>query len=299
MEGWIIGGHAHRVLRHVWVMATAVALGFLVTRPPAQASTTPVSLHGLDAIQIAAVIERPAVAPLVVTRPAVTVIVRPGQTVEALAAEYHSDPAAIRWANGINAQNQPVAGASLLLPPSSGALVHVLADETPTTFATRLGLDPSTILDFNALTSDGPLRGGTYLQVPLGTAPNGALISTRFVVADRGVPQVAPNHAADGFPYGQCTWYVASRRAVTWGGNAWVWWFAAAGTRPEGHVPVQGAITVFRSGWAGHVAYVEHVNPDGSFVVSEMNYYGNGGGWGRIDRRTISANDGSVMGFIY
>ena len=55
----------------------------------------------------------------------------------------------------------------------------------------------------------------------------------------------------------------------------------------------------FRSGWAGHVAYVEHVNPDGSFVVSEMNYYGNGGGWGRIDRRTIAGNDGSVMGFIY
>ena len=283
----------------MWVLATAAALGFCVTRPAAQASTTPVSLHGLDAIQIAAVIERPAVAPLVVTRPAVTVIVRAGQTVESLAAEYHSDPAAIRWANAISGKNEPIAGASLLLPPSTGALVHVLADETPTTFATRLGLDPRTVLDFNQLTSDGPLRAGTYLQVPLGAAPAGALISNRFVVAAPGVPQVAAGHASDGFPYGQCTWYVATRRAVTWGGNAWVWWFAAAGIRPEGHVPVQGSITVFRSGWAGHVAYVEHVNPDGSFVVSEMNYYGNGGGWGRIDRRTIAANDGSVMGFIY
>ncbi len=280
-------------------MATAAALGFCVTRPAAQASTAPVSLHGLDAIQIAAVIERPAVAPLLVTRPAVTVIVRAGQTVESLATEYHSDPAAIRWANGISGKNEPVPGASLLLPPSSGALVHVLADETPTTFATRLGIDPSTVLDFNQLTSDGPLRAGTYLQVPLGAAPTGALIASRFVVAGPGVPQVAPNRGADGFPYGQCTWYVATRRAVTWGGNAWVWWFAAAGIRPEGHVPVQGSITVFRSGWAGHVAYVEHVNPDGSFVVSEMNYYGNGGGWGRIDRRTIAGNDGSVMGFIY
>jgi surface antigen len=92
---------------------------------------------------------------------------------------------------------------------------------------------------------------------------------------------------------------VALRRDVTWGGNAWEWWYAAAGIRPEGHVPVQGAIAVFRSGWDGHVAYVEHVNPDGSFIVSEMNYYADGGGWGRVDRRTIGAADPLVMGFIY
>ena len=274
-------------------------LGLLVTRPPAQASTAPSTLRSVDAIQIAAVIERPAVAPLVISRPAVTVIVHAGQTVESLAAQYASDAAAIRWANGITGGGQPRAGTSLLLPPSAGALVRVAGGETPTNFAARLGLDPSTILDFNALTSDDPLRAGTYLQVPLGGAPVGALISNRFAVADRGVPTVPSSRGSDGFPYGQCTWYVASRRNVTWGGNAWVWWFAAAGIRPEGHVPVQGSIVVFRSGWAGHVAYVEHVNPDGSFLISEMNFYGNGGGWGRIDRRTIAANDWSIMGFIY
>ena len=56
---------------------------------------------------------------------------------------------------------------------------------------------------------------------------------------------------------------------------------------------------MFHLGWAGHVAYVEHVNPDGSFVVSEMNFYGTGGGWGRVDRRTIAANDWTITGFIY
>ncbi|MBV9099423.1 MAG: CHAP domain-containing protein [Candidatus Dormibacteraeota bacterium] len=274
-------------------------LGLLVTRPQAQASATPTTLRNVDAIQIAAVIERPAVAPLVISRPAITVVVRAGQTIESLASEYGSDAAAIRWANGILGTGQPQAGMSLLLPPSSGALVRVLGGETPTSFATRLGLDPSTLLDFNALTTDNPLQAGTYLQVPLGGAPVGALIANRFTAAERGVPTVPTNHGADGFPYGQCTWYVASRRDVTWGGNAWVWWFAAAGIRPEGHVPVQGSIVVFRSGWAGHVAYVEHVNPDGSFLISEMNFYGNGGGWGRIDRRTIPGNDASIMGFIY
>jgi hypothetical protein len=31
-----------------------------------------------------------------------------------------------------------------------------------------------------------------------------------------------------------------------------------------------------------------------------MNYYGNGGGWGRVDHRTITHGDfGTVTGFIY
>jgi surface antigen len=160
-------------------------------------------------------------------------------------------------------------------------------------------MDPRTVLDYNSLSSDGPLLPGTYLQVPIDAAPAGALIASRFVVSDTGVPAVPADHGDNTFPWGQCTWYVASRRNVTWGGNAWEWFSAAAGIRPEGHVPVEGAIAVFSIGWIGHFAYVEHVNPDGSFVISEMNYYGGGGGWGRVDRRTISADDRSVTGFIY
>ncbi len=287
------------MVRHISVLLIAAALVILVARPAALAVAAPAGLRSLDAIQIDAVIQRPAVAPLVITRPAQTIVVRAGETIEYLARAYGSDPAAIRWANGIPSYGEGAAGATLLLPPSQGALVRVLPGETPTTFAARLGLDPTTVLDFNALTSNAPLTAGTYLQVPIADAPVGALISQRFVVGDRGVPAVATNHGIDYFPFGQCTWYVASRRAVTWNGNAWVWWFAAAGIRPEGHVPVQGAIVVFRTGWAGHVAYVEHVNPDGSFIVSEMNYYADGGGWGRVDRRTIPATDPTIMGFIY
>jgi surface antigen len=57
---------------------------------------------------------------------------------------------------------------------------------------------------------------------------------------------------------------------------------------------------VFRIGWVGHVAYVESVNADGSFEISEMNYwYAGSGGWGRVDHRPVGANDPSVLGFIY
>ena len=299
LEGYPISGHGHRFLRHLWVLASASVLAFVVAQPGNSATTAALAPGSLAAVQISAVIEKPAVSPVVVTRPAQTVVVHAGQTVAALASEYGSNTAAIRWANGLTGNSQPAPGTSLLLPPSAGALVRVLPGETPTAFAARLGLDPSTVLDYNALASNNALAGGSYLQVPYGAAPAGALIADRFVVAGSGVPAVPTNHGADTFPYGQCTWYVASRRDVTWGGNAWVWYAAAAGIRPEGHVPVQGAIVVFDIGWAGHVAYVEHVNPDGSFVISEMNFYSNGGGWGRIDRRTIAAHDWSIIGFIY
>jgi len=297
--GVSISGHGHRFLRHLWVLASAAVLAFLVAQPGNSATTAPLTPSSLAAIQISAVIEKPAVSPVVVTRPAQTVVVKPGQTVGALAAEYGSNAAAIRWANGLTGTTQPAAGSSLLVPPSAGALVRVLAGETPTAFASRVGLDPSAVLDYNALASNNPLPAGSYLQVPFGAAPKGALIADRFVVASSGVPAVPGDHGPDTFPYGQCTWYAASRRDVTWGGNAWVWYAAAAGIRPEGHVPVQGAIAVFGIGWAGHVAYVEHVNPDGSFLISEMNFYANGGGWGRIDRRIIPADDHSIIGFIY
>jgi surface antigen len=155
------------------------------------------------------------------------------------------------------------------------------------------------ILDYNALKNNSPFAAGAYLQVPLSRAPAGALISSFFVDAD-GVPAVPPQTPLhDGFPYGQCTYYVATRRAVNWSGNAINWWRAARGKRAEGQVPIQGAIVVFNIGWVGHVAYVEHVNLDGTFVISEMNYHADGGGWGRIDYRTITASDPSILGFIY
>jgi surface antigen/outer membrane murein-binding lipoprotein Lpp len=112
------------------------------------------------------------------------------------------------------------------------------------------------------------------------------------------------------FAYGQCTWYVASRRCVPWMGNARDWYYnAAAMGYPEGHSPQPGAIVVFWPGGdgassSGHVAYVEAVGPadgipDGMFKMSEMNYGGNGGGWGRVSYRTLPNNSGGIQGFIY
>jgi surface antigen len=109
--------------------------------------------------------------------------------------------------------------------------------------------------------------------------------------------------AANGFAAGYCTWWVAHKRAIPWRGNAYQWWWnARAFGFAEGAAPRPGAVMVMGiSGTSpqGHVAYVESVNPNGSFLVSEMNWWGvSGGGWNRVDYRTISSL-GGVLGFIY
>ena len=108
-----------------------------------------------------------------------------------------------------------------------------------------------------------------------------------------------------GYAYGYCTWWASHKRSIPWHGMAYQWWsMARAYGFPEGSTPRAGAIMVMGAGMAGasagsgHVAYVESVNANGSFVVSEMNWYGSGGGWGKVDYRTITSLSG-ILGFIY
>ncbi len=280
------------------MLATAGILVVLVARP---ATPPPApALRNLAAIQINAIVQTSATVTALSVKPAQNVVLQPGQTLSTLAAEYSVAVPTIRWANQLGQSTTPKAGSTLLVPPGSGALVEVLPGETPTAFAARMHLDPALILDYNALSSNEPMTAGRYLQVPLSRAPAGSLIAAYFADAAGGIPAVpsAPT-LTDNFPYGQCTYYVATRRAVSWGGNAVDWWWSARGHRPEGHSPIQGAIVVFNIGWVGHVAYVEHVNTDGTFVISEMNYYADGGGWGRVDERSVSSDDPAILGFIY
>ena len=105
------------------------------------------------------------------------------------------------------------------------------------------------------------------------------------------------------FAFGYCTWWVARKRPIPWSGNAWQWWGnARAFGFPEGSVPRPGAIMVMGISWSspqGHVAYVESVAADGSFTVSEMNWWGvASGGWARVDVRRVTSLRG-VIGFIY
>ena len=86
------------------------------------------------------------------------------------------------------------------------------------------------------------------------------------------------------FPVGWCTYYVATKRNISWSGDAGYWYAnASAQGYPVGPTPKVGAIMVTWESWAGHVAYVEAVNPDGSWMVTEMNWVA----FNVIDERTI------------
>ena len=79
------------------------------------------------------------------------------------------------------------------------------------------------------------------------------------------------------YEWGNCTKYVADKLSIpnSWG-NAATWLPTA---EYEGYVtgskPKVGSVAWFEPGWSlGHVAYVEEVYPDGSFLISEMNVEG-------------------------
>lgn len=279
-----------------------MAIPFLAPRAAGHLSATPALAEvGGDAIRSGATIERSPLGAGLVERPAQTIVVSQGDTIESLASAFHADPGTVRWANQIFDVAEPAPNTSLLVPPGPGSLIQVQApSEQPTHVAARLGIDARIILDYNALRSNAALPAGSFIQVPRAAASTTALRADEVVPTRAFTPAVVSTQMSQGqndhYPWGQCTYYVASRRNVTWGGDAWSWFRnAAAAGRPEGQVPVAGSIMVQWGGWAGHVAFVERVNPDGSWVVSEWNV----AGFGRYDQRTVTPGSADVIGFIY
>ncbi len=107
--------------------------------------------------------------------------------------------------------------------------------------------------------------------------------------------------------FGVCTWWAWYTRrdepqlgtlgmAYQWIANA-----RAKGMR-TGYSPAVGATAVFQpgvqgAGGGGHVGHVVQILSGGWFVISEMNFTWNGGGWGRVDYRYV--HTGSGVAFIY
>jgi surface antigen len=130
------------------------------------------------------------------------------------------------------------------------------------------------------------------LQNQLGALNSGIGSGGTAMASGRTSSASGANH----FPFGYCTFYVASRRWVPWNGNAITWlWGARAFGYPTGSTPRVGAIMVTAESVWGHVAYVETVGSNGSFTVSEMNFVS----WGMVDWRTILPGKVPVLGFVY
>lgn len=110
---------------------------------------------------------------------------------------------------------------------------------------------------------------------------------------------VSYSSSGNTYTYGNCTWYVKNRRPDLPNslGNANTWFYNARALGiAVGYAPRPGAVGVTTAGSAGHVVYIESVNSNNTVNISEMNYYANGGGFGRVSYRTASA---SSFSYIY
>jgi LysM repeat protein len=234
--------------------------------------------------------------------------VAPGESLAPIAARYNVTVSQIRWSNtNLMSTDSVATGDQLIIPPVPGIVVTTKASDTFESLGTKYQVDPQTIIDFNRLRST-QLTAGTVLVIPGGIGgafpPPPALYQ---LLARPGSGQAFSSHVigcclgpypASGFPAGWCTWYVATKRNVTWRGDAGYWYAnASAQGHPVGPTPKVGAIMVTWESWAGHVAYVEAVNADGSWVVSEMNFVA----FDVISERTIKPGQlgGRLVGFIY
>ncbi|TMF99447.1 MAG: LysM peptidoglycan-binding domain-containing protein [Chloroflexi bacterium] len=236
-----------------------------------------------------------------------TYTVAAGENLGTIAAKYHVTVAEIRWSNSNLYSTDTVAtGDQILVPPVHGVVVVTKSSDTIDALATKYSVDPQTIIDFNRLRTT-TLTPGTVLVIPGGTGgafpPPPALYQILRGASSASYQVKVLNcclgpYVNNKFPVGWCTYYVATKRNVTWTGDAGYWYQnAAAQGYAVGPTPKVGAIMVTWESWAGHVAYVEAVNPDGSWVVSEMNWVA----FDVIDERTIKPGQlGSrLVGFIY
>jgi LysM repeat protein len=242
-----------------------------------------------------------------VNHTAVTYKVVAGDSLSSIAAKYGVTVSEIRWSNSNLYSSDTIAtGDNIVIPPVHGIVVTTKSTDTVDALAAKYSVDPQVIIDFNRLRTTDVVAGMT-LVIPGGVGgafpPPPAIwqimrsgITSNYLV--KVLNCCLGPYVNNKFPVGWCTYYVATKRNVTWNGDAGYWYTNASYQGYQvGPTPKVGAIMVTWESWAGHVAYVEAVNPDGSWVVTEMNWVA----FDVIDERTIKPGQlGSrLVGFIY
>lgn len=235
--------------------------------------------------------------------------VKSGDTVSLIAQAHDITTNTILWANDIDDVDSIMPGDRIFILPVAG-LTHVVASgDTIDKIAEKYEAEKEKIISFNELPANGEIKEGQEIVIPGGVKEvprpreSESLIARRdYATPEGGTPEVSGFKKLEGkagtghsFPYGYCTWYVAQKRYVPWGGNAGTWLYnAKARGYKTGKTPQKGAIIVTSESWWGHVGIVEKVG-DGTVTISEMNYKG----WGKTSSRTIATNNRVIKGYIY
>jgi surface antigen len=202
-----------------------------------------------------------------------------GDTVDSLATKFNVTADSIRWSNNVSGTNL-TANLKISIPPVNGIVYTVKAGDTPASLATKYSADEGQIIGVNDAEING-LVAGEQIVIPNGkVAP--AVVFSSYRSAGVSLGSFTASYGGNGYDYGWCTYYVASRVAVpnNWGNaNTWDNYARLSGWTVSSR-PVAGAIAQTDSGWGGHVAYVEAVSADGTQIkYSDMNGIA---GWGRV-----------------
>jgi surface antigen len=230
-----------------------------------------------------------------------------GDTASSIAKKFGISAQTVRWANDLTG-NDVAVGSSVVVPVVDGVVYTVRSGDDLKEIASKYKSDVNNILAVNDL-ADHSVKANTKILLPEGVLPNnerpGQSVLGNNNNSNNGSSGVAwtgmASYAGNRYSYGYCTWYAYNRRAqigrpipsnlgnaCTWAANAQSWGYLV------NNKPSVGAVMQNRNrGCPGHVAVVEKINPNGSIIISEMNYhsgtdiYGKLTGWGRISHRIV------------
>jgi surface antigen/LysM repeat protein len=203
-------------------------------------------------------------------------VVQPGDSADSVAAKFNLTVSSITGSNNLNSSVLKP-GTTLQIPPGNGLVYQVKAGDTVGSIVNKYGADNDLFVSVND--AERGVITGSFVWIPNVAVPT----VTSFASVSFRVASFSPNYGFNGYDFGYCTYYVASRIAVpsNWG-NANTWDNYARVTPGWTVVltPSAGAIAQTDRGGLGHVAVINEVSADGSMIkYSDMNGLA---GWGRV-----------------
>lgn len=232
-------------------------------------------------------------------RDIISYTVQEGETVSALATRFIVTSDSIRWSNGISGENIAAGKVLYVLPGVSGIIYRVVAGDTVDSLATRFQGNKDQMVAFNDAENGLPV--GQNVIIPGGLPVSVAKPVSRTTPTSNNAFAFggAAIYGSNGYDYGWCTWYVASKISVpnNWGNaGSWAFYAPSSGWNVSS-TPRAGAIAQSRSGWAGHVGIVEAVSEDGTMIkYSDMNGLA---GFGRVGYSDWEPANSKFQNFIY
>jgi len=236
----------------------------------------------------------------------ISYVVQAGDTIGSIAAKFNVTSDSIRWSNGLTG-DAVTPGTKINIPPVNGITYTVKAGDNPDNLAAKYKANKDQIVAYNDAELSG-LTVGELIIIPNATQPAPVITRSSYSAS------YSFGYGYNGYDKGFCTWYVANRRAeigrpIPAGlGNASTWDDRApsAGFLVN-KTPSYGAAVVTSQRGAGHVAFVEKVNDDGSIWISEMNSHGqvsmtdtrSAGGWGKVDWKLVPASTAATYNYIH